>query len=93
MAATVLLSGAALYLASSSKGVSAHLVVRVVVTALESVPPDTAESSDSSRNHRSRILKPVSEKTAVENIRWEGEASEVKKKLSHVYIWHHKHLG
>ncbi len=47
------------YLASSSRGVSAHLVVRVVVTALESAPSDTAESSNSSRKRRSHIFKPT----------------------------------
>lgn len=54
-------SWAVSYLASSIRGVSAHFVVRVVVTALESAPPDTAESSDSSSEHRSHILelKPV----------------------------------
>lgn len=57
------LSSAVSYLASSSSGVSAHLVVRVVVTAFESAPPDAAESSESSTIHRSHILKPTPEGT------------------------------
>jgi len=55
-------SGAVSYLASSSRGVSVHFVVRVVVTALESASPDTADSSDSSRTPRSRILTPTPER-------------------------------
>lgn len=46
-----------MHLASSSRGVSAHFVVRVVVIALESVPTDSAESGSSSTTHRSLILK------------------------------------
>lgn len=78
---------AVLYLASSSRGVSAHFVVRVVVTALESAPPDTAESSDSSRIHRSHILKPTPGKTEV------GETAQpcsyIAQKASQVT---HRHL-
>lgn len=69
-----------LYLASSSRGVSAHLVVRVVVTAFESAAPDTAgssESSDSSRADRSRVLKPRPGEMVVRNIRWQKVANEV----------------
>lgn len=45
------------YLASSSRGVFAHFVVRVVVMALESAPADATESSNSSTKQRSLILK------------------------------------
>lgn len=74
----LLLSSAVSYLASSSSGVSTHLVVRVVVTALESAPPDTAESSDSSKTHRSHILKPTPERRVEGDIKWEVVASEWK---------------
>lgn len=50
-------SGAVTYLASSSRGVFAHFVVRVVVMALESAPADATESSNSSTKQRSLILK------------------------------------
>lgn len=62
MAATALLKQCRvteLYLASSSRGVSAHLVVRVVVTALESAPADDALTRENSRAHRSHILTPM----------------------------------
>ncbi len=38
---------------------------------MESAPPDTAESSDSSRTHRSHILKPTPERRVERDIRWE----------------------
>lgn len=66
------------YLASSSKGVSAHLVVRVVVTALESAPPDTAESRDSSRTPRSNILKHIPLKKVDGDVRWEAVSNEMR---------------
>lgn len=72
------------YLASSSKGVSAHLVVRVVVTALESAPPDTAESRDSSRTPRSHILKRMPGKTVDGDISWEVVSNE---RSNHKYIY------
>lgn len=45
------------YLASSSRGVFAHFVVRVVVMALESAVADSIESNNGSTKHRSLILK------------------------------------
>lgn len=45
------------YLASSSRGVLAHFVVRVVVMALESAAADRTESSSGSTKQRSLILK------------------------------------
>lgn len=49
--------GAVTYLASSSRGVFAHFVVRVVVMALESAVTDATESSNGSTKQRSLILK------------------------------------
>lgn len=74
----LLLFRVVLYLASSSRGVSVHLVVSVVVTALESAPTVTAESSDSSRTHRSHIFKPTPDKRIEVGIRWEVDANEMK---------------
>lgn len=67
-----------LYLASSSRGVSAHFVVRVVVIALESAPADTAESSNSSTKHRSLILKLTPERRVEGDGRWEVVANAFK---------------
>lgn len=47
------------YLASRRRGVAVHLVVRVVVTALESALPDATDSKDSKDAHTSHILKRV----------------------------------
>lgn len=52
------------YLASSSRGVFAHFVVRVVVMALESALADSAESNSDSTKQRSLILKVKPEKGA-----------------------------
>lgn len=71
-------SWAVLHLASSSRGVSAHFVVRVVVIALESAPADTAESSNSSTKHRSIILKLTPERRVEGDSRWEVVANEFK---------------
>lgn len=49
--------GAVTYLASSSRGVFAHFVVRVVVMALESAVADSIESNNGSTKQRSLILK------------------------------------
>lgn len=50
------------YLASSSRGVFAHFVVRVVVMALESAVADATESSNGSTKQRSLILKVAPER-------------------------------
>lgn len=70
------------YLASSSKGVSAHLVVRVVVTALESAPPDTAESRDSTRTPCNHILKCMPGKTVNGDVAWEVVSNEMRNHLN-----------
>lgn len=54
------------YLASSSRGVFAHFVVRVVVMALESAVADSTESSNGSNKQRSLILKVTPERSAHE---------------------------
>lgn len=55
------------YLASSSRGVAFHLVVRVVVTALESVLQDATDSKDNKDAHARHILNrvPVRKKSQV----------------------------
>lgn len=58
------------------------MVVRVVVTALESAPPDAADSSDSSRTQRSHILMPTPEGRAEGSV-----ANELEGKRNSVYIW------
>lgn len=54
------------------------MVVRVVVTALESAPSDTEESSDSSRKHKGHILKPIPGRRVEGSSGWEVSENEVK---------------